>query len=272
MSRPRVLSIAGSDCSAGAGIQADLKTLSALGCYGMTAITAVTAQNTRGVVCVAPVEPDMVAAQVTAVLSDIGVDAVKIGMLATPEIARTVGGLLSSLEGVSVVLDPVMASQGGDDLNAGRTIEALVAHVMPWVTLMTPNMPEAQSLTGIEVNSLVSMERAARRLVSMGCANVLLKGGHYQGGSCPDLLLEGASGAVTHYTAPKIETRNDHGTGCTLSSALAAFLARGATLTEATSGAKAYISGALGGAVSHSFGQGRGPLDHFFALGVGGGR
>ena len=272
MSRPRVLSIAGSDCSAGAGIQADLKTLSALGCYGMTAITAVTAQNTRGVVCVAPMEPEMVAAQVAAVLSDIGVDAVKIGMLATPEIARTVGGILASLDGVPVVLDPVMASQGGDDLNAGRTTEALVAHVMPWVTLMTPNMPEAQSLTGMEVTSLETMERAARRLVDMGCANVLLKGGHFQGGACPDLLLDGTTGDVTHYTAPKIETRNDHGTGCTLSSALAAFLARGSSLAEAASGAKTYISGALGGAVSHSFGQGRGPLDHFFAQGLGSSR
>ncbi len=260
----RVLSIAGSDSCAGAGIQADMKTLAALHCYAMTAITAVTAQNTCGVSRVMPVAPDMVRAQVEAVLSDIPVDGVKIGMLATPENAEEVGRILASLHGIPVVLDPVMAAQGGDDLNAARTTEALVNHVMPRVTLMTPNMPEAEALTGLSVTSLETMERAARRLVDMGCANVLLKGGHYPGAACPDLLLEGETGRVTHFTAPRIETQNNHGTGCTLASALTAFLAHGASLSEATTEAKAYITGALTGAVSQALGRGHGPLNHFY--------
>lgn len=260
---PRVLSIAGSDSCGGAGIQADLKTLASLGCHGMTAVTAVTAQNTQGVVRVMPVAPDMVRAQVEAVLSDIGVDAVKIGMLATPENAEVVGALLAFLDGVPKVLDPVMAAQSGDGLNTSSTAEALVHHVMPNVTLMTPNIPEAERLTGLSVTSLDGMEEAARRLVSMGCANVLLKGGHFSGDACPDLLLEGATGRVSHFTAPRIDTRNNHGTGCTLASALAAFLARGYSLPEAASRAKDYITGALKGAVSQHLGKGHGPLEHF---------
>ncbi|WP_300672216.1 bifunctional hydroxymethylpyrimidine kinase/phosphomethylpyrimidine kinase [Desulfoluna sp.] len=263
MSMPRVLSIAGSDSSGGAGIQADLKTLAALGCYGMTAVTAVTAQNTLGVCRVMPVPPEMLRAQIDAVVSDIGVDAIKIGMLATPENAQEVGSFLASLGEVPTVLDPVMAAQGGDGLNAACTADALVRYLMPGVTLMTPNMPEAERLTGLTVSSIDGMEAAARRLVDMGCANVLLKGGHHEGALCPDLLLEGATGRVTRFTAPRIETRNNHGTGCTLGSALAAYLARGASLPEAVDQAKAYITGALKGAVEQRLGKGHGPLDHF---------
>jgi len=265
MTPPRVLAVAGSDSCAGAGLQADLKTFASLGCYGMTAVTAVTAQNTQGVDRVMPVPPDMVRAQMEAVLSDIGVDAVKIGMLATPENAEAVGAFLGALDGVPIVLDPVMAAQSGDGLNARSTAGVLVTHVMPRVTVMTPNIPEAEKMTGLAVVSLDGMEAAARRLVAMGCANVLLKGGHFEGHTCPDLLLEGGTGRVTRFTAPRIETRNNHGTGCTLASALAAYLARGCSLTEAVSEAKIYITGALEGAVSQRLGMGHGPLDHFFS-------
>lgn len=261
----RVLTIAGSDSCAGAGLQADLKTLSALGCYAMTAVTAVTAQNTQGVSRVMPVPPDMVRAQVEAVLSDVGVDAVKIGMLGTPGNAEVVGEILEAIKGVPVVLDPVMAAQSGHGLNARETPRALVTHVMPRVTVMTPNIPEAERLTGLEGGSSGGMEGAARRLVDMGCANVLLKGGHFGGDVCPDLLLEGATGAVTRFEGPRIETRNDHGTGCTLASALAGYLARGLSLPEAARQAKAYITGALKGAVSLQLGSGHGPLYHFFS-------
>lgn len=265
MRMPRVLSIAGSDSCGGAGIQADLKTFAALGCHGMTAVTAVTAQNTCGVSRVAPIAPDMVRAQVEAVLEDIGADAVKIGMLATAENAAEVGRLLATLaHGVPTVLDPVMAAQSGHSLNATRTAETLVAQVMPRVTLMTPNIPEAEKLTGLAVTSLAGMEEAARRLLAMGCANVLLKGGHFGGQECPDLLVEGASGRVSRFAAPRIETINDHGTGCTLASALAAFLARGLSLPSAVAEAKGYISGALQGAVSQHLGKGHGPLNHFY--------
>lgn len=263
MTLPRVLSIAGSDSCGGAGLQADLKTLFCLGCYGMTAVTAVTAQNTLGVREVMPVPPAMVRAQVEAVLSDLGVDAIKIGMLGSPENAEEVGALLAALDGVPSVLDPVMAAQSGDRLNASRTVEALVGHLMPRVTLLTPNIPEAQRLTGLAVTSRAEMAEAARRLVSMGCANVLLKGGHFDGEGCPDLLLEGASGRITHFSGPRIETRNNHGTGCTLASAVAAFLARGRALPEAVAEAKAYVTGALQGAVSQTgLGKGHGPLHH----------
>jgi len=265
MTQPRVLAVAGSDSCAGAGLQADLKTLSSLGCYGMTAVTAVTAQNTLGVCRVMPVPPDMVRAQMEAVLADIGADVVKIGMLGSPENAEAVGDILGTLEGVPVVLDPVMAAQSGDGLNAEETPRALLAHVMPRVTVMTPNIPEAEKLTGLAVSTLDGMEAAARRLVDMGCSNVLLKGGHFGGQDCPDLLFEGETGQITRFAAPRIDTRNDHGTGCTLASALAAYLARGLSLAEAARQAKTYISGALQGAVSQRLGTGHGPLAHFYS-------
>ena len=259
----RALTIAGSDSGGGAGVQADLKTFSALGVFGMSAITALTAQNTHSVTGIFPVPPAFIGEQIDAVMSDIGANAVKIGMLASPENAEAVGALLASLDSVPKVLDPVMAAQSGDGLNASSTAEALVHHVMPNVTLMTPNIPEAERLAGLSVTSLDGMEEAARRLVAMGCANVLLKGGHFSGDACPDLLLEGATGRVTRFTAPRIDTRNNHGTGCTLASALAAFLARGYSLPEAASRAKDYITGALKGAVSQHLGKGHGPLEHF---------
>ena len=259
-----VLSIAGSDPSGGAGIQADLKTFAALGCYGMAAITALTAQNTRGVSAVHAPPPDFLAAQIDAIFSDIDVDAVKIGMLGTPEIVAVVADRLSHWSARNVVLDPVLVATSGDSLGAPGVVEAMLERLIPLARVVTPNLPEAARLTDRPAPQDVSaMRQAGEALVARGAKAVLVKGGHLQG-EAVDLLVT-ADGARA-YAAPRIDTRNTHGTGCTLSSAIAAFLARGAGLEQAVGEAKAYLTAALRSADRLHVGGGHGPVDHLHVL------
>lgn len=259
-----ILSIAGSDPSGGAGIQADLKAISANGGYGMAALTGLTAQNTQGVQGVELVAPEFVAAQVRTIREDIRVDAVKIGMLGTAEIIKAVAGALEGVE-APVVLDPVMVAKGGDRLLHAEAVAALRDMLLPRATVITPNLPEAADLLGEgEASDLEAMERQARALLDLGARAVLLKGGHMGEAEAVDLLCEGEG--MTRLRAPRFETRNTHGTGCTLSSALATWLGRGDDLSEAAAKAKDYISGAIGAADELEVGQGHGPVHHFHAL------
>ncbi|MGE0100329.1 MAG: bifunctional hydroxymethylpyrimidine kinase/phosphomethylpyrimidine kinase [Hydrogenophaga sp.] len=257
----RVLSIAGSDSGGGAGIQADLKTFAALGCYGMTAITALTAQNTLGVSDIHGVPPELLRAQLSAVLDDIGVDAVKIGMLHTPEIVRTVAWALKQYGVRRVVLDPVMVATSGDRLIAPETVQVLVDELFPLATVVTPNLDEAALLLGRPITQADELEVAARDLMTMGAAAVLLKGGHLPGHEVTDWLVSGP-GAALRLASPRIESRNTHGTGCTLSSAIAAQLALGAPLDRAVVLARDYILEAIAQGADVCTGAGHGPLNH----------
>lgn len=261
---PRVLSIAGSDSGGGAGIQADLKTFSALGCFGMTAITALTAQNTTGVRAIHGVPPQMLADQIDAVVEDIGVDAVKIGMLHSPEIAQTVAQAITRHRLENVVFDPVMIATSGAMLIDPSAIEVLVRVLFPLVALITPNLDEAAFLVGRPLSSQADMEAAAAELLQRGARAVLLKGGHLQGDTVADVLLQ-ASGDRLWLQAPRIHTPNTHGTGCTLSSAIAAHLALGQTLVDAVQSAHHYIRGALEAGAQFRTGYGSGPLNHHYA-------
>jgi len=260
-----VLSIAGSDPSGGAGIQADLKAFAARGTYGMAALTALTAQNTQGVSGVHAVPPDFVAAQIEAVFADIRVDAVKIGMIASAAVARAVAGVLSRHRGIPVVLDPVMVAKGGARLLDPSAVAALNGLLLPLATHLTPNLPEAAALTGTaEAASRSDMLEQAIALQAMGPRVVILKGGHLPGPQSPDLILspEGAE----WIEAPRVVTANTHGTGCTLSSAYAAELAKGLSDSAAFATAKAYVAGAIAQADRLSVGHGHGPTHHFHAL------
>ncbi|MFO1125850.1 MAG: bifunctional hydroxymethylpyrimidine kinase/phosphomethylpyrimidine kinase [Methylocystis sp.] len=261
---PRLLSIAGSDPSGGAGVQADLKTFSAFGCYGMAAITALTAQNTRGVTAAYPVAPDIVAAQIEAVLPDISPDAIKIGMLATPDIARAVAKTLSRrYEARNVVLDPVLVPTQGVSLASAGLESALVASLLPLARLVTPNLHEASALTQTALASNADeMTAQARRLCEAGARAVLVKGGDLAGEPI-DVLFEAGEKRVFH--GRRIATRNTHGTGCALSSAIACELAKGASLIDAIAVAKAWLEGALEAADTLGLSEGRGPPHHFFA-------
>lgn len=260
----RVLSIAGSDSGGGAGIQADLKTFAALGCYGMTAITALTAQNTRGVSGIHGVPPDMLKAQLSAVLDDIGVDAVKIGMLHAPEVVRTVAWALKHYQVQRVVLDPVMVATSGDRLIAPETVQVLVDELFPLATVITPNLDEAALLLDRPIVHVHELEAAARDLLAKGAPAVLLKGGHLSGDEVTDLLVA-RSGVVQRLSSPRIESRNTHGTGCTLSSAIAAHLALGEPLDRAVALARAYILQAIEQGADVYTGAGHGPLNHGYA-------
>jgi hydroxymethylpyrimidine/phosphomethylpyrimidine kinase len=261
---PRVLSIAGSDSGGGAGIQADLKTFAALGCFGMTAITALTAQNTCGVRAIHPVPPDMLRAQIDAVLEDIGADAVKVGMLHSPEIVRTVAQAIDRHQLRRVVFDPVMVATSGAKLIDDPAIAVLVTELFPRAALITPNLDEAALLVGRPLTSAQDMAQAAAELIVRGARAVLLKGGHLAGDTVMDLLLQ-ASGEPLWLQAPRIDTANTHGTGCTLSSAIAAHLALGATLLDAVQQARDFVRRALQAGASVKTGQGEGPLNHGFA-------
>ncbi len=259
---PTALTIAGSDSSGGAGIQADLKTFSALGVYGASAITALTAQNTQGVLGIAKVEPAFVAAQIDAVFADIRVDAVKIGMLGNLEIIEAVAGAIERHRPRAVVLDPVMVAKSGDKLLEDRAVDALKIRLLPLATVVTPNLPEAAVLLGVPTPAeRRAMPGVAARLQDLGVANVLLKGGHLEGAESPDLLLHG--GELHWFEGGRAPTRNTHGTGCTLSSAVAAFLARGLPLPAAVGEAKRYVGAAIGAADGLGVGGGRGPVHHF---------
>ncbi|MDO5290486.1 MAG: bifunctional hydroxymethylpyrimidine kinase/phosphomethylpyrimidine kinase [Pseudomonadota bacterium] len=260
----RILTIAGSDSGGGAGVQADLKTFTALGCYGMSALTALTAQNTQGVAAIHPVPPAFLAAQIDAVMGDIGVHAVKIGMLHTPETVRVVREAIDRHAMPHVVLDPVMASVSGAPLIEPDTMQTLVAELFPRANLITPNLDEAALLLGRPVQSAHDLPAAAEALLRLGARAVLLKGGHLPGDDVHDLLL--ARGAEPHaMQAPRIATVNLHGAGCTLSSAIAAFLAQELPLPLAVEAARSYVLDALKNGATVRTGQGTGPLNHGFA-------
>ena len=276
--RLRLLTIAGSDSGGGAGIQADLKTFAAHGAYGMSAVTAITAQDTRGVHAAYELPPALVAAQIDAVFGDLGVDGVKIGMLASAPIVEAVAERLAAYgagraaragqAGPPVVLDPVMVAKSGDPLLADDAVEALVERLLPLATVVTPNLPEARRMTGLAGDGEPEREAMARALATAGARGggpgpaVLLKGGHAPGDEVVDLLFDGER--LHRYAAPRIATRSDHGTGCTLSSALAARLASGAPLAEAVRGGIQYLREALEAAFP--LGRGRGPVDHLYRL------
>jgi hydroxymethylpyrimidine/phosphomethylpyrimidine kinase len=261
---PIALTIAGSDSSGGAGIQADLKTFSAFGVYGASVLTALTAQNTCGVQGVEPVRPEFVTAQLTSVLSDLEVRAIKTGMLATAPIVSAVATRLARHSHIPLVVDPVMVATSGDVLLAPDAIAALKSELFPHAALLTPNIPEAAALLG---TSLAETEtdaiEQARAIAQFGAA-VLVKGGHGAGREAVDILYDG--GKITRLVAPRVETRHTHGTGCTLSAAIAALLAQGVVLEEAVRRAKAYVSAALAAGRDMMVGKGNGPVDHLFAL------
>ena len=261
---PRVLSIAGSDSGGGAGIQADLKTFAALGCYGMTAITALTGQNTLGVRAIHGVPAQMLRDQIDAVMEDIGADAVKIGMLHAPDIVLTVANAIDRHAFANLVLDPVMVATSGAVLIDNAAVELLVRELFPRVMLVTPNLDEAALLVGRPLKSASDMEQAAHTLLDQGAHAVLLKGGHLPGDTVSDLLVT-REGLEVWMHAPRIQTRNTHGTGCTLSSAITAWLALGAPLVDAVQQAREYVRSALQAGVAVRTGQGSGPLNHGFA-------
>ena len=262
---PIALTIAGSDSSGGAGIQADLKTFSAFGVYGASAITALTAQNTRGVAAVEPVAAPFVVAQIEAVLGDLDVGAIKTGMLANAEIVEAVARCLSAAARLPVVVDPVMVATSGDVLLAEDAIEAVKQQLIPLASLVTPNLPEAARLLGAkEAADEAQAIEQARALHGLGCAAVLLKGGHGAGATAVDILCDGAG--IERFARPRIDTPHTHGTGCTLSAAIAALLAQGVMLREAVGRAKAFVWQAMDAARGLGVGHGSGPVDHLFAI------
>jgi hydroxymethylpyrimidine/phosphomethylpyrimidine kinase len=260
----RVLSIAGSDSGGGAGIQADLKTFAALGCFGMTAITALTAQNTRGVRAIHGVPPQMLRDQIDAVIEDIGVDAVKIGMLHAPDIVQTVAEAIDRHALPNVVLDPVMVATSGAVLIDNPAIAVLVRELFPRAVLVTPNLDEASLLVGRPLADEEAMQAAAQELLAKGARAVLLKGGHLPGDVVSDLLAT-QSGELHWMRGPRIPSPNTHGTGCTLSSAIAAHLALGKPLLEAVQLARDFVRAAMAAGARVRTGAGSGPLNHGYA-------
>ena len=257
----RVLTIAGSDSGGGAGIQADLKTIASLGCYGMTAITAITAQNTLGVTAIHGVPPEILKAQLQAVLDDIGVDAVKIGMLHSPEIVEVVAWAIDHYKLNKVVLDPVMVATSGDTLVGQDTVKLLVRDLFSRACVVTPNLDEAALLLGHPIASIAALDQAATDLLSLGAQAALLKGGHLAGDELVDVLAR-PNHALVHLQSRRIDSRNVHGTGCTMSSAIACFLALGLELPRAVAQARDYILQAIAKGASVRTGQGHGPLNH----------
>ena len=259
------VTVAGSDSSGGAGIQADLKTFAALGVYGASVITALTAQNTQGVRAIHNVPVDFVAAQIDAIFDDLDVAAVKIGMLSQAAIIETVAKGLARHRAKNIVLDPVMVATSGDRLLAADAVEALRKVLIPRALVVTPNLPEAAALTGATAaRNEREMEIQARELLALGARNVLIKGGHGGGDESVDLLV--GEGDVLRLSAKRVDTKNTHGTGCTLSSAIAAGLAKGLDLKAAAREAKAYVTAAIAGASTLHVGHGHGPLHHFHGI------
>ena len=262
---PIVLSIAGSDSSGGAGIQADLKTFSALGVYGTTAITAITAQNTLGVHAQHPIPAEMVYNQIVAVLDDLHPSFVKIGMLSNPEIVLAVADALSKYP-LSIVLDPVMVSSSGHRLLSVEAQEVIKQKLLPMAMLITPNLPEMEALTGMPLSTYTEKEKAAKYLLDGGAKAILLKGGHEEGDIKTDILFTPSANGIQSslFSSESIPTRNIHGTGCTLSSAITAYLAKGLSMAEAIAAAKNYISEAIRAGADIETGQGFGPVNHGF--------
>lgn len=258
------LTIAGSDSSGGAGIQADIKTMSALGCYAMSVITAVTAQNTCGVSGVEAISNQLVQSQLEAVLEDIPPKAIKTGMLYDRSTIEVIVKTLSQLDDIPpIIVDPVMVATSGDSLFIDEAIESLINSLLPMAALVTPNIPEAEALAGLVIDSHKSIKEAAKKILSYGVEAVLIKGGHLMGDDCPDFLfLNNGHEEVFHGT--KVRTSNTHGTGCTLSSAITAYIARGLSLPEAVGQAKVYISEAINSGKDITLFKGHGPVDHFY--------
>jgi len=261
----KLLTIAGSDSGGGAGVQADMKTFSALGCYAMSVITALTAQNTVRVSGIFPVPAAFVAKQIDAIFEDIGADAVKIGMLNDAAIIRAVAERLKVHHAKNIVLDPVMVAKSGDKLLQSEAINALKSELFPIVGLLTPNLPEAEVLLDGEIHTRKDMEDAAKGLKMFGARAVLVKGGHSNEATCADCLLT-ADNQIHWFENPRIDTQNTHGTGCTLSSAIAAFIGKGTGTAEAVAKGKTYISEAIEAGKAHRLGKGHGPVKHFYKL------
>jgi hydroxymethylpyrimidine/phosphomethylpyrimidine kinase len=267
----RLLTIAGSDSGGGAGIQADIKTFSALGCYGMSVICALTAQNTRAVTGIYPVSPEFIALQIDAVMEDIGVDAVKIGMLHSREVITAVAERLRHHRVPHLVVDPVMVSTGGDKLLQDDAIDALKTVLFPLATVITPNLPEAAVLLNRPIETLVNadmnqLETACRHLALFGARAVVLKGGHGASDQAMDLLYQTKEDRFKRLASARIDTPNTHGTGCTLSAAIAAHLAKGLPIEEAVSQAKTYLSKAMEAGAAYRLGNGHGPVHHFHGV------
>jgi hydroxymethylpyrimidine/phosphomethylpyrimidine kinase len=256
------MTIAGSDSGGGAGIQADLKTFAALGVYGSSAITAVTAQNTVGVRAIHDVPVDVIAAQIDAVLEDIGADAVKTGMLSSPSIIETVAGRLRAHGVTALVVDPVMVAKSGDRLLREDAIRALCELLLPLAAVVTPNAPEAGVLSGVDVTDVESAREAARRIAALGPRLVIVKGGHLEGDTSDDLVFDGAR--FETLSGRRIATRHTHGTGCTFSAAIAAYLARGLAPLDAVREARVYLQGAIEHA--EPLGSGHGPVNHLWRI------
>jgi len=260
----KVLTIAGSDSGGGAGIQADLKTFAAIGCYGMSVITALTAQNTRGVTAIHAPPPSFVIEQMTAVFTDIGADAVKIGMLYSTELIEAVTETLNKYRARNIVLDPVMVAQSGDKLLQDDAIEAIKEHLMPVADVVTPNLPEAEVLLGQKIESFEDMQQAARSLAQFGGRSILIKGGHLEESKSTDLLYLTEEDRFVILEAERVDSRNNHGTGCTLSSAIAAYMSKGSQIECAVRKAKTYIQNAIRAGAAYKIGHGHGPVHHFF--------
>lgn len=260
---PCIMTIAGSDCSGGAGIQADIKTISALGAYAASAITAVTIQNTLGVDGIFPLPAGVVGAQIEAVMTDIRPTSVKIGMVNDPEIVRTIAESIRKFHPRHVVFDPVMVSTSGCRLASDDATDALTKELMPLCDLITPNLPEARTLTGKSISTPEEMEEAAGELLRFGSGAVLVKGGHLPEDMVCDVLRVSGEAEAHRFTSPRIRSTNTHGTGCTLSSAIATFLALGCPLAEAVAKAKEYVYKGIETGKDVHIGNGHGPLNHF---------
>ena len=256
---PVAMTIAGSDSGGGAGIQADLKTFSALGVYGASTLTAITAQNTVAVTAVHELPTDVITAQIEAVITDIGVDAVKTGMLSSSSIVEAVAGELARFGIRNLVVDPVMVAKSGDPLLREEAVESVRTRLVPLAALVTPNIPESETLTGLEIETDDDMKEAARRILAMGAGAVVVKGGHREG-PATDLFFDGDQ--FTEFSSERFDTVNTHGTGCTFASAAAAGLAQGKSLPEAVAQAKEYVTEAIRN--SYPLGQGHGPVHHFY--------
>lgn len=263
---PTVLTIAGSDSGGGAGIQADIKAISAMGCYAASAITAITVQNTVGVQAVHPVPLDILAGQIDAVLSDIGADAIKIGMLHSAEVVNLVAEKIEQYGIKNVVLDPVMVSTSGHRLIEETAIDSLKSRLMPLARVITPNIPEAEILCGKKIASEKEFAEVAKILSLDNSVSVLLKAGHLTGETLVDYFYNAEDGSIALLPSKRVNTRNTHGTGCTLSSAFAAALAKGETLTKAAQSAKQYIQQAIISGAEYQIGKGHGPVNHFWNL------
>lgn len=267
MKYPIVLSIAGSDPSGGAGIQADIKAASACGCFAATAIVAVVDENTVGVYGVHPIPVDFVTGQIRSVLDDIGADAVKIGMLHSSELILAVRDVLKEKKVKNIVLDPVMVATSGDALLLPEAVATLRDELVPMATVITPNLPEAEMLLGRKIEpSREEFEKAARQLGRDGTVSVFLKAGHVDGDEITDIFYDASTDRCLPLTTKKVNTVNTHGTGCTLSSAIASYLAKGLPLAEAAKAAKEYIHGAITAGADYEIGHGHGPVCHFFNL------